>query len=66
MWTLNGRTRASHTARSRQVGVAVALLACIGLAACTAAETPIPASTADDVSANRCRRAASSTPVRIL
>ena len=40
--TLNGRSGASHTARSQQVGVAVALLACVGLAACTGAETPPP------------------------
>ena len=40
MWTLNRRSHASRTARSHQVGVAVALLACVGLAACTAAETP--------------------------
>ena len=33
--------------RSRQVGVAVAFLACVGLAACTAAESPSPASTAE-------------------
>ena len=49
MWTLNRRSHASHTARSQQVGVAVALLACVGLAACTAAETPSPASTAEAV-----------------
>ena len=47
MWTLNGRSRGSHTARRQQVGVAVALLACVGLAACTTAETPFPASTED-------------------
>ena len=33
--------------RSRRVGVAVALLACVGLTACTAAEPPSPASTAE-------------------
>ena len=49
MWTLNGRAHASHRRQSQQVGVAVALLACVGLAACTAAETPVPASTADAV-----------------
>ena len=49
MRTLNGRSRASRTARSQQVGVAVALLACVCLAACTTVETPFPASTADAV-----------------
>ena len=47
MWTSTRRTRAAHATRSRQVGVAVALLACVGLAACTAAETPSPASTTE-------------------
>ena len=47
MWTSSRRTRAAHATRSRQVGVAVALLACVGLAACTAAEAPSPASTAE-------------------
>ncbi len=47
MSALNGRSHARRTTRLRQVGVAVALLACVGLAACTAAETPAPASTAD-------------------
>jgi hypothetical protein len=47
MSTLNGRSHARHTTLLRQVGVAVALLACVGLAACTSAEAPIPASTAD-------------------
>ena len=46
MWTSNRRSRSTHCARSRQVCAAVALLTCIGLAACTAAETPTPASTA--------------------
>jgi len=49
MWTLNGRSRASHTTRSQQVGVAVGLLACVGLAACTVADTRFPTSTADAV-----------------
>ena len=47
MWTSIRRTRAAHATRSRRVGVAVALLACVGLAACTAAEPPSPASTAE-------------------
>lgn len=46
MWTSIRRTRAAHATRSRRLGVAVALLACVGLAACTAAESPPPASTA--------------------
>ena len=45
MWTSTRRTRATHATRSRRVGVAVALLACVGLAACTATEPPFPAST---------------------
>ena len=47
MWTSNRRSRNTHGARSQQVGAAVALLTCFGLAACTAAETPSPASTAE-------------------
>ena len=47
MWTSIRRTRAAHPTRSRRVGVAVALLACFGLAACTATEPPSPASTAE-------------------
>ncbi len=47
MWTSIRRTRAAHATRSRRVGVAVALLACFGLAACTATEPPSPASTAE-------------------
>ena len=46
MWTSPRRSRATHSGRS-QVTVAVALLACVGLAACSAAETPPPASTAE-------------------
>lgn len=47
MWTSTRRSRAAHATRSRQVGVAAALLACFGLAACTATESPSPASTAE-------------------
>jgi hypothetical protein len=47
MWTSLRRTRAAHATRSRRVGVGVALLACVGLAACTATEAPSPASTAE-------------------
>src|SRR4051812_12150508 len=46
MWTSTRRSRAAHATRSRQVGVAVAFLACVGLAACTGAEAPSPALTA--------------------
>ena len=47
MWTSTRRTRAAHATRSRRVGVAVAVLACVGLAACTATEPPSPASTTE-------------------
>jgi hypothetical protein len=47
MWTPIRRTRAAQATRSRRVGVAVAVLACVGLTACTAAEAPPPASTAE-------------------
>lgn len=47
MWTSIRRPRAAQPTRSRQVGVAVALLACVGLAACTATEPPSPAPTAE-------------------
>ena len=47
MWTSNRRSRTTDGARSQQVAAAVALLSCIGLAACTASETPFPASTAE-------------------
>lgn len=47
MWHFIRRSRAAHATRSRQVGVAVALLACLGLAACTATEPSSPASTAE-------------------
>ena len=46
MWTTNRRSSAAHPARSQRLGVALALLACVGLAACTSAETPPAASTA--------------------
>ena len=46
MWTSIRRPRAAHVTRSRHVRVAVAFLACVGLAACTATEPPSPASTA--------------------
>ncbi len=47
MWTSSRHTYAAHAARTRRVGVAVALLACVGLTACTAAEAPSPTSTAE-------------------
>jgi hypothetical protein len=47
MWTSIRRSRAAHATRSRRVGVAVALLTCVGLTACTATEPPSPASTAE-------------------
>ena len=47
MWTSIRRSRAVHATPSRQVEVAVALLACVGLAACTATEPPSPAPTAE-------------------
>jgi hypothetical protein len=47
MWTSNRRSRATHAAYSQQLGAAVALLACFGLAACTATEPASPASTAE-------------------
>ena len=47
MWTSIRRPRAAHATRSRRVGAAVALLACFGLAACTATEPSSPASTAE-------------------
>jgi hypothetical protein len=47
MGTSNRRSRTAHGARPQQVGAAVALLVCIGLAACTAAEPKSPVSTAD-------------------
>ena len=43
---INPAHEAAHTTRSRRVGVAIAALACFGLAACTATESPSPASTA--------------------
>ena len=47
MWTSTRRSGAAHATRSREVGVAVAVLACVGLAACTSAGAPSPASTAE-------------------
>jgi hypothetical protein len=47
MWTSIRRSRAPHATRLRQVGVAVAVLACVSLTACTAAEAPSPSSTAE-------------------
>ena len=47
MATPNRRSHTTHAARSQHVGAAIALLTCIGLAACTAAETPSPASSAE-------------------
>ncbi|MDQ0673159.1 hypothetical protein QFZ36_000720 [Pseudarthrobacter siccitolerans] len=47
MWTSNRRSRATHGGRSHPIGVAVAVLACVGLSACTAAEAPSPASTTE-------------------
>lgn len=47
MWPSLRRSRAAHATRSLRGGVAVALLACVGLAACTAAEAPSPASTTE-------------------
>jgi len=46
MWTSPRRPHATPGGRS-QLAVAIALLACLGLSACTAAETPSPASTAE-------------------
>jgi hypothetical protein len=47
MWTSNRRSRATHGGRSHPIGVAVAMLACSGLSACTATEPPSPASTTE-------------------
>ncbi|MGC5172522.1 hypothetical protein ACPW96_01365 [Micromonospora sp. DT81.3] len=47
MSTSTPPSSAAHPTRSRRVGVAVALLACSGLAACTALEAPSQASTAE-------------------
>lgn len=48
MWNSIRRSRAAQATRSRRVvGVVVALLACFGLAACTATEPASPASTAE-------------------
>jgi hypothetical protein len=45
MWTSNRQSRATHGGRSHPIGVAVAVLACLGLSGCTATEGPSPAST---------------------
>jgi hypothetical protein len=47
MWTSIRRSCADRAPRSQQMGVAVALLACAGLSACTATVTPPPVSTAE-------------------
>lgn len=47
MWTSLRRSGATPVTRSQRVGVAVALLACIGLSACAAADSPAPASSAE-------------------
>lgn len=47
MWISLRSSRAAHSTRSRRVGVAIASLACVGLAACTATEPQSPASTAE-------------------
>ena len=48
MWTSSRRSGATHRTRSPLAGVAGALLACAGLAACTpTADTPSPAPTAE-------------------
>lgn len=47
MRTSDRLSRVAHATRWRQVGAAAALLACVGLAACTPTESPFLASTAD-------------------
>jgi hypothetical protein len=47
MWNSIRRIRAAHATRSRWVGIAVAFLACVGLAACTATDAPSPAPAAE-------------------
>jgi len=47
MWTSNRRTRATHLSRVRQTSIAFAVLVCVGISACTAADPPSPASTAE-------------------
>jgi hypothetical protein len=47
MWTTHRRSSTTHSVRSQQLGVVFALLACAGLAACTATEPPSPAPSAD-------------------
>lgn len=46
MWTSSRRFGAAHPSRSQQFGLAVALLACVGLAGCVPAESPPPAEAA--------------------
>ena len=49
MWTSNRRLRAAHptrVTRAQQLGLAIAVLTCVGLAGCAPAETP-PSSTAE-------------------
>ena len=52
MWTPNPRYRATRAPSSHQIGAVVALLACVGLSACTAGETSFPVSTTDAVTAS--------------
>jgi hypothetical protein len=47
MWASTRATQAARATRSRGVGVAVAVLACFGLVACTAVEAPSPAPTGE-------------------
>ncbi|WP_240341888.1 hypothetical protein [Arthrobacter sp. Alg241-R88] len=47
LWTLNRRPRATHSGSSHPIVVAIAVLACVGLSACTAAEAPSPAETTE-------------------
>ena len=47
MWTSNRRSRTTHAGSSHPIGVAIAVLACVGLSACTAAEAPSPAPTTE-------------------
>lgn len=47
MWTSLERSPATLAPRRAQVGRTVALMACVGLAACTTAETPSPPATSD-------------------
>ena len=47
MWTLNRPGRVTQAARTWRLGIGVVILACVGLSACTPAEAPSPASTAE-------------------